>query len=72
MKTVVRTRDAGLHLEREEDEVTVDDLRVIIAQLKECWQMGDHRVMCEARTALLDVFHKSAKRLTKSYTRAKS
>jgi hypothetical protein len=57
-------KKAELHLEREDDDyVTADDLRVIIKQLKECWQLGDNDVMREARTALLAVLHSSAKRL---------
>ena len=71
MKTAARIGDAELHFEREDDEATIDDLRVVIAQLKECWQMGDHNVMREARTALLAVFRNSAKRLTKKYQLAK-
>ena len=54
---------AELHLERDDDYVTPDDLRVIITQLKECWQLGDNSVMHEARSALLTVLRNSAKRL---------
>lgn len=46
------------------DEATIEDLRAIINQLKECWQLGDNRVIGEARTALLRVFRASARRLT--------
>jgi len=57
-------KKAELDFEREDDDyVTTDDLRVIIKQLKECWQLGDNDVMREARTALLAVLHNSAKRL---------
>ena len=68
MTTASRSKNAELRFEREDDdEVSVDDLRVVIAQLKECWQMGDHNVMREARTALLTVFKNSAERLTRKY-----
>ena len=57
-------KEAELHFEREDDDyVSVGDLRVIIRQLKECWQLGDNNVMREARSALLGVLHNSAKRL---------
>ena len=57
-------KKAELHFEREDDDyVTADDLRVIIKQLKECWQLGDNDVMREARTALLAVLRNSAKKL---------
>jgi len=56
-------KKAELHFEREDDDVSPDDLRVIIKQLKECWQLGDNNVMREARSALLGVLHNSAKRL---------
>ena len=56
-------KKAELHFEREDDNVSSDDLRVIIKQLKECWQLGDNDVMREARSALLCVLRNSAKRL---------
>ena len=57
-------KEAELHFEREDDDyVSVEDLRVIIKQLKECWQLGDNDVMREARSALLGVLRNSAKRL---------
>jgi hypothetical protein len=57
-------KKAELYFEHEDDDyVSADDLRVIIKQLKECWQMGDNDVMREARAALLAVLHNSAKRL---------
>ena len=56
-------KKAELHFEREDDNVSSDDLRVIIKQLKECWQLGDNNVMRETRSALLAVLHNSAKRL---------
>jgi hypothetical protein len=56
-------KKAELHFEREDDNVSSDDLRVIIKRLKECWQLGDNNVMREARSALLAVLHNSAKRL---------
>jgi hypothetical protein len=47
-------KKAELHFEREDDDyVSADDLRLIIKQLRECWQLGDNDVMREARTALL-------------------
>jgi hypothetical protein len=58
-----QAKKAELHFEREDDDVSSDDLRVIIKQLKECWQLGDNNVMREARSALLGVLHNSAKRL---------
>ena len=56
-------KEAELHFEREDDDVSSDDLRVIIKQLKECWQLGDNNLMREARSALLGVLRNSAKRL---------
>jgi hypothetical protein len=67
MTSTTRSENAELRFEREDAEVTVDDLRVLIAQLKEIWQTRDHNVMREARTALLNVFHNSAERLTRTY-----
>ena len=58
-----QAKKAELHFEREDDDVSSDDLRVIIKQLKECWQLGDNDVMREARSALLGVLRNSAKRL---------
>ena len=58
-----QAKKTELHLEREDDNVSPDDLRVIIKQLKECWQLGDNNVMREARSALLAVLHNSAKQL---------
>jgi len=53
-----------LHYVREDgDDVTTDDLRMLIKQLEECWQLGDTNVMREARSALLVVFRNSATRL---------
>jgi hypothetical protein len=49
----------------DEDDVSADDLRVIIKQLEECWQLGDNNVMREARSALLAVFEKAAQRLAR-------
>jgi hypothetical protein len=64
-------KKAELHLEREDDDyVTTDDLRVIIKELKECWQLGDTNVMREARSALLTVLRNSAKRLLGDHYRA--
>ena len=34
-------KKAELRFEREDDDVSSDDLRVIIKQLKECWQLGE-------------------------------
>ena len=58
-----QAKKGELHFEREDDDVSSDDLRVIIKQLEECWQLGDNNVMREARSALLGVLHNSAKRL---------
>jgi hypothetical protein len=64
---MIRSADhkkAELYLELENDDyVSAEDLRVIIKQLKECWQLGDNDVMREARSALLAVLRNSAKRL---------
>ena len=51
----------------DEEEASPDDLRIIIKELTECWQLGDHNVMNEARSALLAVFRRSAKRLVKKH-----
>ena len=63
-------KEAELHFEREDDDVSPDDLRVIIKQLKECWQLGDNNVMREARSALLAVLRNSAKRLLGDHCQA--
>ena len=67
MITAKGRKNGELRLEREDDEATPENLRVIISQLKEFRQMGDHNVMREARTALLTVFRNSAERLTQKY-----
>ncbi len=57
-------KNAELYFEHEDDDyVSAEGLRVIIKQLKECWQLDDNEVMREARTALLAVLRNSAKRL---------
>ena len=67
MTTTSRSKNTELRVEREDDEATPEDLRAIVSQLNECWQLGDHNVMREARNALLAVFRNSANRLTQSY-----
>ena len=62
MSTPTHHKKTDVRFEHEDDHATPDDLRVIIAELKECWQLGDH--MREARSALLRVFTASAERLT--------
>jgi hypothetical protein len=57
------TKEQLHYVHENEDDVTTDDLRMLIKQLEECWQLGDTNVMREARSALLAVLRNSATRL---------
>ena len=50
-------------VDENKDPPTMDDLRVILREIKNLWHAGDNKIIAEARTALLEILHRSAKRL---------
>ena len=48
-----------------EDQDSILDLRDFVAEIKKFWQMGDNKIVPEAKRGLLRVLHASAKRLQK-------
>ena len=46
-----------------EEPPTIDDLRVLLREIKNFRHSGDNEIIPEARTALLAILHRSAKRL---------
>ena len=46
-----------------DDQPSIDDLRLLVKEIKSFWQMGDNTIVPEARTALWRVLRRSAKRL---------
>ena len=49
-----------------EDEPTLDDLRLLVREIKKFRQMGDTEIIQGARGALLRVLHCSTQRLRKT------
>ena len=55
------------HHDSDDEPATIDDLRVIVREIRQCQQLGDAAVVGEARTALLRVLLTSAARLTERH-----
>jgi hypothetical protein len=56
---------ARIHDIDDEDQPTIEDLRLIIAEVKKFWQMGDIEIVRLSRDALLRVLLGSPKRIRK-------
>jgi hypothetical protein len=57
---------ARLNIDPAEEELrTIEDLRVLIGEIKKFWLMGDRHIIADAERALWRVLHSSAKRLSK-------
>ena len=52
-------------IEEADEPHTIDDLRLLIREIKKFWLMGDKKVIAEAEKALWRVLRNSAKRLRK-------
>ena len=54
-------------VDHDPEPATLDDLRLLINEIKKFRQMGDTKIVPEARGALLRVLHASGKRLLRTH-----
>ena len=54
-------------VDHDPEPATLDDLRLLINEIKKFCQMGDTKIVPEARAALLRVLHASGKRLLRTH-----
>ena len=54
-------------VDHDPEPATLDDLRLLIKEIKKFRQMGDTNILPEARAVLLRVLHASGKRLLRTH-----
>ncbi len=66
MSNPTKKRDLEIEVLADDEPRTIDDLRVLVREIKKFWMMGDNEVIADAERVLVQCLHRSAKRLTKN------
>ena len=56
--------------DEDDQPLSIDDIRVIVKEIKDFWHLGDNDILSDARHVLLEVLHRAAKRMHDKYPKS--